>query len=78
MPASTSRSVCVGGDGMAMGRIIPHTPCVWRAPLGGGRPPTQTGESGDSQGESILRRMRFCHATPDNMSFATPMMMVMW
>ena len=37
MPASTSRSVCVAGDGMAMGRIIPHTPCVWRARVRWGR-----------------------------------------
>jgi hypothetical protein len=42
-PASTSRSVCVAGDGMAMGRIIPHTPGVWRARVAGAGWPCSLG-----------------------------------
>jgi hypothetical protein len=43
----TSRSVCVAGDGMAMGKIIPHTPGVWRARVERGGLMVRPGAHGD-------------------------------
>jgi hypothetical protein len=53
MPASTSRSVCVAGDGVAMCRIIPHAPGVWRARMGGNGRSCGPGAESEGFGPSI-------------------------